>query len=256
MPQGAERRAAIDRALARAVVARFLARALAPADAAPAGSASPAELAALARAARLLEEGNGKPLSRAVEVLAAGSPPPGPRAPLFGHTLRGTVCPYESEYGRRDVLQQAHELADLAGFYRAFGLQPAARRRERPDHVACELEFLDFLCRKEAYALEVDDGEMLEATRQAIGKFLRQHLGRFGRAFATSLRTADRDGYYGAVADLCGSFLALAGEPFGVPLGPPLLELRPHREEAVPMGCGPSAELVQIGGAVGFAEEG
>ncbi len=239
------REAEIDQALARAVLARFLAGALAPA-AAPQSADTDRE--APATAALLLDGAGGKRLRRSFGALAAGPPPaPGARARLFGHTLRGAVCPYESEYGRRALLQQAHELADLAGFYEAFGLKTAAARRERPDHVACELEFLEFLSRKEAYALDSGDAEMLEVTRLAIGKFLRDHLGRFSRAFAASLRTADADGFYGRLAGLFEEFLAGECERFGVRPGPAMLELRSAREVDVPMACGSGDELVQIG---------
>ena len=40
---------------------------------------------------------------------------------LFGHTARGAVSPYETEYGHASLFQQPQEMADLAGFYRAFG---------------------------------------------------------------------------------------------------------------------------------------
>ena len=253
------REAEIDRELASAVVARFLARVLAPPGAPhPQRLAreSPEEgLKALESAALLLDGSSGGPLARCVEALVTGSPPEsGASERLFGHTLRGAVCPYESEYGRRALIQQAHELADLAGFYGAFGLKAAGHHRERPDHVACELEFLEFLSRKVAYALEIDDGEMLAITRLAIGKFLSEHLGRFGRAFAVSLQVADPDGYYGSVGSLCEHYLASECERFAVPLGPAMLELRSAREEEVPMACGSGDELVQLGG-LGDLEE-
>lgn len=241
----------IDRALARAVLARFLARALGPPETPVTGpTALEASDDALEAAARVLEESPGGTLTAAVDELIKGDPPESPAAAharLFGHTLRGSVCPYESEYGQRALLQQAHELADLAGFYAAFGLKPSGHRRERPDHVACELEFLEFLSRKEAYALEACDAEMLEVTRLAIEKFLRERLGRFGRAFAVSLQTADEGGYYGRLGTLCEAFVAGGCEEFGVPAGPAMLELRPTEDDGVPMACGTDEDLVQIG---------
>ena len=41
---------------------------------------------------------------------------------LFGHTVRGEIPPYETEYGNEALFQQPQELGDLMGFYRAFGL--------------------------------------------------------------------------------------------------------------------------------------
>lgn len=171
---------------------------------------------------------------------------------LFGHTLRGRVCPYECEYGHRALLQQAQELADLAGFYAAFGLRIGEARHERPDHVACEIEFLEFLIRKECWALEHGDREMAETTSAAARKFLADHLARFGRAFAVALQEAQPDGFYGALGELCEAFLRLECERLDLPLGPKVLELCSTEPDDVPMACGSgdsgeSDELVQLG---------
>lgn len=242
--------AAIDHALARGVVANFLSRLLAPSEAGPGRTPGVRHggRAALEAAASLLDRAGDERLRRAAAALVADLPPtPGSHERLFGHTLRGAVCPYESEYGKRALIQQAHELADLAGFYEAFGLRMPEGRRERVDHVACELEFLGFLSCKEAWALEAGEAELVEITRNAIGQFLGEHLGRFGRAFAVSLQTADPRGTYGRAGELCEAFLEVECERFRVPLGPALLELRSAREDAVPMACGSGEDLVQIG---------
>src|SRR5574341_203333 len=42
---------------------------------------------------------------------------------LFGHTARGPIPPYETEYGNEALFQQPQELGDLMGFYHAFGLR-------------------------------------------------------------------------------------------------------------------------------------
>ena len=164
---------------------------------------------------------------------------------LFGHTLRGRVCPYETEYGEFHTFRQAHILSDLAGFYIAFGLRPSAANGERVDHIAYEFEFLEFLSRKEAFAIEHDDREMLEVTRQAAKKLLREHLGRFGRAVGWRLQKEDPDGFYGRVGSLCAAFLKAECERQGVPVGPEVLELRTTEEEKVPMACGTGDEIAE-----------
>jgi TorA maturation chaperone TorD len=126
---------------------------------------------------------------------------------LFGHTLRSQVCPYECEYGKPGVFRQAQELADLGGFYAAFSLQTRAAKHQRHDHIACELEFLQFLCHKELWAIENEDREMQEVTAEAARRFLKQHLARFGPAFAAGLRNADPEGFYGELGALLHSFL-------------------------------------------------
>ena len=73
---------------------------------------------------------------------------------LFGHTTRGLICACETEYGPDNGFHQPQQLADIAGYYLAFGLRPLAAGDVRADHIACECEFMDFLSRKEARLLD------------------------------------------------------------------------------------------------------
>ena len=82
------------------------------------------------------------------------------------------------------------------GFYHAFGLTTRDVERERADHVSCELEFLDFLSRKEALAVESNDALLGSETQKALRLFLRDHLSRFGFAFARLLRENDEEWVY------------------------------------------------------------
>jgi len=159
-------------------------------------------------------------------------------ARLFGHTVRGRVCPYESEYGQNALFQQSHQLADLTGFYAAFGLELDEAVHERADHIACELEFMHFLARKEAYALETRDDAMLEGTRRGARLFLQEHLGKFGRAVALSLQETGEKGFYAGLGRVLHECLLLDSRRQGIETGPPGLQLRPESESDVPMQCG------------------
>lgn len=157
---------------------------------------------------------------------------------LFGHTVRAAVCAYETEYGGGQVFQQAQEMADLRGWYAAFGLERRPEVRERPDHVAVECEFAGFLCRKEAYVLASEDRGQSELIHEAYRRFLRDHLARFGMALAARLEGADRDGFYGRLAWLCREFLVVECRRLDVQPGPRALPLRPNTEDDVPAACG------------------
>jgi hypothetical protein len=115
--------------------------------------------------------------------------------------------------------------------------------------VACELEFLEFLALKEAWALQHDDREMLEVTRNAARIFLRDHLGRFGIAFGLALARIDPGGFHGATGLLAVAFLRSECARFEVPPGPELLPVLPYEEDGAPMACGDGSDLVQIGSA-------
>jgi DMSO reductase family type II enzyme chaperone len=158
---------------------------------------------------------------------------------LFGHTVRSAVPPYETEYGDDTLVQQPRELSDIAGFLAAFGLHVPPDRHERVDHISCECDFMSFLSRKEAYALEQGDDDMLEATRNAERLFLRDHLGRFAPAFGARLRRADAAGFYGSMGALLGGFVESECSRLEIPTGNDGLGLRsPSSDDAVPASCG------------------
>jgi TorA maturation chaperone TorD len=208
---------------------------------------------AICDAASLLDGRTGR-LPRAAERfvhgLAAAEADDGRErfARLFGHTTRGAVCVYETEYGAETLYGQPQTLADIAGYYRAFGLQPAGVARERADHVGCECAFMEFLSLKEARALEAISGEgatgggeereTLEETRRATRQFLRDHLARFGAAFARSAIDADGEAFYGSAAAVLLSLLEVDCERLGIPIGPATLDLRSTADDHVPMACG------------------
>jgi TorA maturation chaperone TorD len=194
----------------------------------------------------------------AVELLcdraASATDRHGSHARLFGHS-RGLVCPFETEYGAEGAFRQPQELADIAGSYLAFGLEPREGGDERVDHAACECEFMDFLARKEAFARSSrrtsEDpeaaSEQVATVRSAARGFLRDHLGRFGRAFASRLIQEDADGFHGALGAVLFRFLTQECRRFDLPPGPPSLELRPPLPDDTPMACGRTDdELIQI----------
>ena len=114
---------------------------------------------------------------------------------IVGHTVAHGCPPYETEYGRRHVFGQSQELGDIRGFYEAFGVRPR-RGGERPDHVACELEFLALVAIKEAIAIATGDEERVEVCRAAAARFVTDHLGRWLPALAGRIgRRAPGTGY-------------------------------------------------------------
>jgi TorA maturation chaperone TorD len=168
---------------------------------------------------------------------------------FFGHTARGGISPYETEYGNEALFQQPQELGDLMGFYRAFGLALKREHHERPDHVSCECEFLMFLALKEAYAIEQNDRDMLVETRKAERLFLRDHLGRFFPSFAMRLSREDPLGFYGKLGELGLHFITAEGANLQVALGAANLGLRPVDDNRVPMACGSGAGCGAMPGA-------
>ena len=152
----------------------------------------------------------------------------------FGHAARGGCPLNEIEYGelRADPLIQPHRLADLAAFYRAFGLEVGDDASERHDHLSIELEFMSVLAAKEAFALEHQLDDELALCRDAQRDFLREHLGRWAPAFGRRLRSTIGDCALGSLGDLLRVFIESECARFGVAAGSEDLLLRPVDDDA------------------------
>ena len=148
----------------------------------------------------------------------------------FGHAARGRCPLNEIEYGdiKADPLFQPHRLADLAAFYRAFGLEVAGNADERHDHICMELEFMCVLTAKEAYALGNQlNADAISICRDAQKRFLRDHLGRWTPAFTRRLARMAAGTPLEALANLTRSFIESECALFGVTPGSEDLLLRP-----------------------------
>jgi TorA maturation chaperone TorD len=150
---------------------------------------------------------------------------------VFGLVPARECPPYETEYHpSSETFFRSQQLADVAGFYRAFGLDTAAAEPERPDHLALELEFSAFLLLKKRLALAsggaaVDAAERAVVCDDALRDFFRDHLAWWAPSFAAGLRRKAGDGFYAAVARLLAAFLPAERGRLGVP--PPRLPLQP-----------------------------
>ncbi|MBM4409832.1 MAG: molecular chaperone TorD family protein [Chloroflexi bacterium] len=131
---------------------------------------------------------------------------------LFEHS---TFCsPYETEY-EPDPFAKARQLADIAGFYTAFGMSVSTMRPTLQDFLGTELEFMSFLARKEAYAAARNWRHRRQVTVDAERAFLHDHLGRWEKAVCKDVtdHTAMEAGmnsaapFFGAVASLCVRFV-------------------------------------------------
>jgi TorA maturation chaperone TorD len=102
----------------------------------------------------------------------------------------GRVAPYEGSNIPPSSGGITPRLADIAGFYRAFGFEVQGNR---PDHVVAELEFVGLLLLLESDARRRDDAEQAEIVADAARSFLRDHLAGWLDAWA---------GRVGAIDDL------------------------------------------------------
>lgn len=131
--------------------------------------------------------------TRAATVLSTGGPPEEvDLQQLEGRWVRwfdlGRVAPYEGSNVPPTAGGITPRLADIAGFYAAFGLKI---ERDRPDHLVAELEFVGFLLAQEAEALAAEDDDQAAVAGDAIRTFLRDHLGTWVTAWAARVAAID-----------------------------------------------------------------
>lgn len=161
-------------------------------------------------------------------------------------TGKGHASLYETEHGRMRGMSKGNDLADIAGFYSAFGLKldddpaNAEAQKEMLDHVAVELEFYSMLLLKQALVSESGDREGVFVVEDARKKFLADHLGRFLAAIAARPEVA-ADPTYGDVFRWCRDLVAKECDALGVTPAP--LDFFGSGDDPDPTACGDARAL-------------
>jgi TorA maturation chaperone TorD len=121
---------------------------------------------------------------------------------------------YGAEYTAENEFQRAKELADISGFYRAFGLQVD---KERPDALSCELEFMHYLIYKEAYCFKKNLSQAqakAKICQDAQKKFFQAHLYPAAKKIVEKVILASEEGFYSERAQSLSAFLESEEEFF------------------------------------------
>ncbi|MHC4181949.1 MAG: TorD/DmsD family molecular chaperone [Planctomycetota bacterium] len=138
-----------------------------------------------------------------IESLAKGY-----RSTFGGATVAMDCPPYEMYFSGSHIWQQTQDLADISGFYKAYGIEMSEdETSSRWDHISVELEFLHFLTYKLAYAIENHGEEEQESCLEAKKKFLNAHIGRWIYAFSKSVWKKSPEDFYRQAAKLASSFV-------------------------------------------------
>ena len=135
---------------------------------------------------------------------------------LFGQSEELPCPPYETSYNTEQIFSTSRKLADIAGFYRAFGLSTSGTWHDRVDHVAAELEFMHFLTFKEAHAIASGKQSEAQLTKDASLKFLKEHVLEWVGSFAENLQKVSKVPYYASLGELTRKFIMLEGNCLGL----------------------------------------
>src|SRR5262245_60503365 len=87
---------------------------------------------------------------------------------VFSLVVAAECPPYETEYhASAETFFRSQQLADVAGFYRAFGVDPAIDSPERPDYLPLELEFMSLLLLKKRLAADLGELDSVQICAEA-----------------------------------------------------------------------------------------
>lgn len=135
---------------------------------------------------------------------------------VFSNVITLDCPPYETLFGNDHVFGQAHVMGDIAGFYRAFGVELSRDIHERMDHLSVELEFMHFLAYKESYARCHDGAERTQIVVDAQKKFVKDHIGRWVPLFARMLAKKADSGFFKDLAEFSSDWIDFEAAYMGV----------------------------------------
>lgn len=158
---------------------------------------------ALIRAAREARATSEAGLARLEKALAQ-TPPAELEAAHFRLFGPAPACPLELAFhATKDPFGQAKVIADLAGFYKAFGVESA----ERADGLPAVLEFMAYLEVKRVHAELRGWAEQRAIAADAAAKLRGQFVAKSVGVAARKLRAAGAPEFYVQLAGLCRALL-------------------------------------------------
>lgn len=120
---------------------------------------------------------------------------------------KSRISLYETEHGRMRGMSKGNDLADIAGFYQAFGLElDQERSPEMLDQLAVEFEFCAHLLFKLSLLQELEDQEGLSIVEEALAHFIEHHVGRYVGTVASAPAVSD-DPCYGPILAWCDTLI-------------------------------------------------
>ena len=131
--------------------------------------------------------------------------PPGDLAAEYSRLFLGAGLVPLREGGYGDGLRfagQPFDIADLNGFYAAFGFVLTEEAPSPPDYLGTEAEFLSLLHLKKAVTLRKRERERVLIVERAMARFLTEHLGRWVNSLGDALREAGAVAPYTALQRL------------------------------------------------------
>lgn len=127
----------------------------------------------------------------------------------YDRTFRtGNIWLYGAEHSTDNEFQRVEMLADIMGFYNAFGVEPQG---DRPDALCCELEFMHYLIVKRQRLSGrppcAETNEKAAVCRDAERKFFTEHLAPTARSIAAGILKAPPHPFYTEAVEALSAFI-------------------------------------------------
>ncbi len=156
--------------------------------------------------------------------------------------LGRAIAPYETEHIQEKVSRKPFELADIAGFYSAFGfsLDEDKEHKEVFDHISVELEFMAIITFKEGYAIELKLVDEAMIVRDARLKFFNEHLAKWGVTYCRLILELENHEYFKKLAYILQFVLNLECEKYGLDMAsfePEIINDEPDEVRADELTC-------------------
>lgn len=127
-------------------------------------------------------------------------------ATLFVGPFELIAAPYGSVYIERKRTVMGESTVNIAQYYQDAGL--SVDIKEPPDHIAIELEFMYYLCTKEAAAVSDEQFEDARKIREQQIAFYYSALKPWAEEFCEAIRAGTDNVFYINLADCLEHFLA------------------------------------------------
>jgi TorA maturation chaperone TorD len=119
--------------------------------------------------------------------------------------------PSESAYGQENmVMGQARD--EVLFEYRKEGVDKIEGFKEPEDHIAIELQFMAYLCRKTREALEQQRWDLARKRLEAQTQFLTEHLMSWTPKLIMNILNNSKVGFYRGAARITGGFLEIEND--------------------------------------------
>ena len=125
-------------------------------------------------------------------------------AALFVGPFELIAAPYGSVYKEKNCQVMGESTVDVLRFYQNAGL--SVDIKEPPDHIAIELEFMSYLCNKEAESVANGNYEERETYRHLQRQFFQSAMEWVPR-FCDAIKQGTSNPFYSGLADCLGRFM-------------------------------------------------